>query len=114
MPSRHADWLLQAERDLTHARHSLETEDFEWACFAAHHAVEKAVKAVFQHLGTQVIGHSVRDMLAELGRTLEVSAQLVDCGRMLDRDTTSQRGIPMHIHPERPLSITLKQKHRRR
>ena len=45
MPSRYLDWWRQAERDLQHARHALEDEDYEWACFAAHQAAEKAVKA---------------------------------------------------------------------
>lgn len=36
------DWWVQAEADLRHARHALEDEDYEWACFAAQQAAEKA------------------------------------------------------------------------
>jgi predicted nucleotidyltransferase len=38
MPSRADDWYRQARRDLQHARHALEDEEFEWACFAAQRA----------------------------------------------------------------------------
>jgi HEPN domain-containing protein len=44
MSNRHADWFRQAEADLQHARNSLESGDFEWSCFAAHQAAEKALK----------------------------------------------------------------------
>ena len=86
MPSRHADWIAQADRDLDHARHSLDDEDFEWSCFAAHQSSEKAVKAVFQRIGAQVIfGHSLADMLTELARTMRVPKALLDSARVLDR-----------------------------
>ena len=51
MANRAVDWLAQAERDLQHARHSLEAGDFEWACFAAQQSAEKAAKAAFLALG---------------------------------------------------------------
>jgi len=38
--------MKQALKDLSHARLSLENGDFEWACFAAQQAGEKAVKAL--------------------------------------------------------------------
>ena len=46
MASRASDWWRQAQRDLAHARNALEDRDFEWSCFAAKQAAEKAVKAV--------------------------------------------------------------------
>lgn len=46
MGARYEDWMRQARRDLRHARNSLESEDYEWACFAAQQAAEKAVKAL--------------------------------------------------------------------
>ena len=51
MANRYADWYRQAEADLRHARHSHEDGDFEWSCFAAHQAAEKALKAVFLKAG---------------------------------------------------------------
>ena len=46
MANRSRDWLLQAEHDLEHAVAAAEALRFDWACFAAHQAAEKAVKAL--------------------------------------------------------------------
>ena len=64
--SRHGDWLKQGERDLAHARRSLEQGDYEWACFAAQQGAEKAVEAVFQKAGGMAWGHSVAGAKAPL------------------------------------------------
>ena len=50
LPSRAGDWVRQVKRDLQHARNDLDAAYFEWACFGAHQAAEKAVKALFQYL----------------------------------------------------------------
>jgi len=63
MAARPQDWFRQAERDLTHARNSLQSSEFEWACFASHQAAEKAVKAVFQHRGAEGWEHAVSALL---------------------------------------------------
>lgn len=63
MPSRAGDWFRQAERDLAHAGRSAEMGDHEWACFAAQQAAEKALKALLQHLGAEVRGHSALALL---------------------------------------------------
>ncbi len=86
MASRQRDWITQAEYDLAHARHALEDGDFEWACFASQQAAEKAIKAVYQSIGAQVIvGHGLRDMLTGLGRDMNVPRSLLEAGRVLDR-----------------------------
>ena len=86
MPSRAKDWIAQAQFDLEHAARSMEGGDFEWACFAAHQAAEKAIKGVFQSVAAQVImGHAIHDMLGELQRTTRVPARLLESGRVLDR-----------------------------
>ena len=56
MVSRVNDWLKQALKDLEHAKKSLEFNDYEWACFAAQQAAEKAVKALYQKLTIEVWG----------------------------------------------------------
>ena len=48
-------WLAQAAHDLEHAEHSLEGGHYDWACFAAHQAAEKAVKGLYLHLGGEPI-----------------------------------------------------------
>ena len=101
MPSRAHDWFAQAQFDLEHAIHSLESSDFEWACFAAHQAAEKAIKAVFQGMAAQVImGHAIHDMLRELQRTVRVPARLLESGRVLDRYYIATR-YP-NAHPAGP------------
>lgn len=84
MPSREQDWFQQAVRDLAHARHALEDGDFEWACFAAQQASEKAVKAVFQRRGEEAWGHSVAALLEALKEHLPIEEALVDMGKELD------------------------------
>jgi HEPN domain-containing protein len=56
MASRVENWYKQARRDLQHARHALEDEEFEWACFAAQQSAEKALKALYQAAGEEAGG----------------------------------------------------------
>jgi HEPN domain-containing protein len=85
MASRASDWWRQAQRDLAHARNAMEDSDFEWSCFAAQQAAEKAIKAVFQHLHQEAWGHVVHQLLESLPDELAVTDELVDRGRRLDR-----------------------------
>ena len=47
---RSADWMDQARGDLQHARSDVEGTFYDWACFSAQQAAEKAVKALFQKM----------------------------------------------------------------
>lgn len=82
---RSADWMDEAEGDLEHARSDLGGKYYNWACFSAQQAAEKAVKAVFQKLGAEAWGHSVADLLIELGNKFRVSRQLIDTAIELDK-----------------------------
>lgn len=54
------DWLEEARSDLRHARASIEMGDYNWACFAAQQAAEKALKALGLHvLGEYLRGHDL-------------------------------------------------------
>jgi HEPN domain-containing protein len=66
VPNRSKDWLAQANRDLEQARSSQSEGRHEWACFAAHQAAEKAVKAMHLSLGQEAWGHVVARLLTEL------------------------------------------------
>jgi len=46
LADRSADWVDQALRDLEQAEHSMQADRHEWACFATHQAVEKALKGL--------------------------------------------------------------------
>lgn len=45
---------------------AISSEDYEWACFAAQQAAEKALKALCQHLGGATLGHSLLRLLKDL------------------------------------------------
>lgn len=66
MVERSRDWMEQAERDLEHAKRDLRDGFYEWACFSAQQAAEKAAKAVLSRLGAEAFGHSVASLLEEL------------------------------------------------
>ena len=66
MPERSADWIKQAKRDLEMAKKSREACFYEWACFIAQQAAEKAVKAVYQSRGGSAIGHGIGSLLRGL------------------------------------------------
>jgi len=85
MSQRHLDWLKQAKRDVLHAKHAADAEDYEWSCFAAQQAAEKAVKAVYQKLGAVAWGHSVTMLLSNLPPSCCAPDVLVDCAKALDK-----------------------------
>lgn len=78
------DWLRQGVRDLEKARLDLEHAYFDWACFTAHQAAEKAVKAMYQARNEEVRGHALLRLLEGLGG-LEVGDELLHHARVLDR-----------------------------
>jgi HEPN domain-containing protein len=82
--NRAGDWLQQAVRDLEQAEDSRRAGRHEWACFAAHQAAEKAVKALHLALGQEAWGHVVATLLAELPQARAAPAALVEKGRVLD------------------------------
>ena len=84
MPNRGGDWFRQALRDLEQAEESRERGKHEWACFAAHQAAEKAVKALHLHFGQEAWGHVVARLLRELPPEVRPHAELVEKARVLD------------------------------
>jgi HEPN domain-containing protein len=86
MSNRYPDWFRQAAADLKHARNSLEYGDFEWSCFAAHQAAEKALKALYLKLGMDAWGHTVTVLVGNLPQTVDIPSEtLVNYARMLDK-----------------------------
>jgi len=91
MASRSEDWFRQALRDLQHARDALERSTFEWAAFAAQQAAEKAVKALYQHLGAEARGHSVTQLLGALPPSARPAEQLIETAKELDKHYITPR-----------------------
>ncbi len=56
-------WFMQARRDIKAARDSAEAGNYEWCCFQAQQAAEKALKALSHVLGKHGWGHSVVELL---------------------------------------------------
>jgi HEPN domain-containing protein len=79
------DWMRQAQRDLESARAQAKSRFYEWACFIAQQAAEKAVKAALQRLGAEAWGHSVKDLLSGLAEKKRVSRELLDAAARLDK-----------------------------
>src|SRR3989304_9664175 len=70
MPERSNDWLAQAKRDLENSRYELLGKFYEWACFSAQQAAEKALKQSFNEEALKPGGHSVANLLKALGTEL--------------------------------------------
>ncbi|MEM3731645.1 MAG: HEPN domain-containing protein [Candidatus Bathyarchaeia archaeon] len=92
------DWLRQAKKDLEHAKKSIGGEDYEWSCFSAQQAAEKSVKALFQALRADAIGHSVSMLLKKIPKKYAPSEELINQAKILDRHYIPSR-YP-NFHPE--------------
>lgn len=84
MPQRSRDWLRQAEHDLGQAEDSRRAGRHDWACFAAHQAAEKSVKALHLSCGQEAWGHTVASLLKDLPEGHRPADDLVDRARALD------------------------------
>ena len=87
MGDRSGDWLRQAEADLKHAELSQRERDYEWSCFAAQQAAEKAVKALYMSLHGDAWGHSLLVILRSLPQAIAaaVGPEILDAARALDK-----------------------------
>ncbi|OPX17487.1 DNA-binding protein [candidate division WOR-3 bacterium 4484_100] len=85
MAKRVDDWLRQADRDLRHARNSLRNKEYEWACFASQQSAEKALKALYQHLGGEAFGHSLLKMIKDLPARIRPKSELFRIASELDK-----------------------------
>lgn len=85
MANRHLDWLRQAEADLAAGKDSLASGHFEWACFCAQQAAEKAVKALFLRRGADAWGHTITPLLGNLAGEDRPDEELTTCAKILDK-----------------------------
>lgn len=97
--------MRQAKKDLHHAKRSSKGGDYEWSCFAAQQAAEKAVKALYQALRAEAEGHSILMLLRGLPRKSAAPSDLVDASKLLDRHyiptrypNSHPRGAPLDYY----------------
>ena len=115
MPARYEDWLRQAKRDLQHAKNSLKDGDYEWSCFAAQQAAEKAAKALYQKIGAEAWGHSVTALLSNLPPQVNPQKSLIDEAKELDKHYIPSRypnshpsGAPFDYYTKREAREAIK------
>jgi HEPN domain-containing protein len=82
---RSRDWWVQAQADLRHAHNARSSSSFEWACFAAQQAAEKALKAVFEKRQQRVWGHTLTHLLQALKEQEAIPAELLEQAKILDK-----------------------------
>jgi len=82
---RSKDWIRQAERDLESAKTQLEHNFLEWACFLSQQAAEKAIKAVYQKIGGEAWGHSIKELLEGIEEKIDIPQDLIEKAKYLDR-----------------------------
>ena len=63
-------WMKSATRTLESASHDIERGDYNWACFKAHQAAEKALKALLWGVGVPRTGHALTHILNYITREL--------------------------------------------
>jgi len=95
-------WLQQARADLKAAEQSRTSGSFEWACFQAQQAAEKALKALWLSLAQEPWGHSLLNLIRELPDDAARSALsgLIDHAKRLDKlyiPTRYPNGLPDSI-----------------
>jgi HEPN domain-containing protein len=81
--NRYKDWLEQAQRDIKKAELDSQNEYWEWACFTAQQAAEKAVKAWLMSQGKEVWGHAITPMLRQI-EDPPVDTSLIERAQLLD------------------------------
>jgi HEPN domain-containing protein len=79
------DWWVQALADLRHAKNARRDGTYEWACFAAQQAAEKALKAVFEKRHQTAWGHTLTFMLQALRDQVDIPEALFDQAKILDK-----------------------------
>jgi HEPN domain-containing protein len=72
--SEYERWMKSAIRTLKSAEHDVEHGDYNWACFKAHQAAERALKALLWGVGVPRTGHSLTHLLNYIAQELGLRA----------------------------------------
>lgn len=108
-------WMRSSRNTLGSAGGDSEREDYNWACFKTHQAAEFAVKALLHGVGMPAYGHSVSRLLAEASRGSEISEDVVQAAKTLDKYYVPTRypnawveGTPEDYYTERDAEEAIK------
>lgn len=82
------NWWKQADKDLKAAKRSLNSGDYEWACFQANQSAEKALKALFLKVKKAI---APTHNLLSLGKSLNLPEELMDSLKELNPEYTVAR-----------------------
>ncbi|MDD5187709.1 MAG: HEPN domain-containing protein [Methanoregula sp.] len=66
------------------AKKARESGFYEWTCFIAQQAAEKAVKAVYQAQGGAAMGHGIGTLIRGLEGRVHPPGEIIRSARMLD------------------------------
>ncbi|MEM3806101.1 MAG: HEPN domain-containing protein [Desulfurococcus sp.] len=77
------NWLAEAQADLRYAEMSISTGRYNWACFIAQQAAEKALKALMLHvLGEYPRGHDLVKLYRRVKDSTAVSLSEVALAKL--------------------------------
>ena len=98
-------WLRQAHADSTAAENSIASKNFEWAAFQSQQAAEKAVKALWYHVGADPWGHSIVKLVQDFPCAEQFSdlQSILNDAKKLDKlyiPTRYPNGLPDMIPAE--------------
>jgi HEPN domain-containing protein len=98
-------WFEQAEADLRAAELSTAGRAYEWACFQAQQAGEKALKAYLYARGlSTLVTHSLRRLAQECAALDPAFGELDESARLLDQHYIATRypnGLDVETPPTR-------------
>lgn len=78
-----SNWLEEAKADLKHSKISIDASDYNWACFAAQQAAEKALKSLILHvLGEYPRGHDLVKLYSMVKEYVSLNINVADLPRL--------------------------------
>jgi len=85
-------WLRQVECDLAAAQSSMRGAKYEWACYQAYQAAEKAVKSLLHGAGyRKILINSVYELLLESQKSADCMPSLEQEAKLLDNVSITSR-----------------------
>ncbi|MDW7977965.1 MAG: HEPN domain-containing protein [Candidatus Caldarchaeum sp.] len=84
-------WMASARLTFNSAVKDLDGGEYSWACFKAHQAAEKALKALLWGVGKPVYGHSLKKLYEEVEKLVGDKQNILEDCLRLDKYYTATR-----------------------